>query len=89
MHDDYDLIIKGGPWFVGGRFLKIRKRIPNFRAFEASFSLVVVWIRLPELPIEYYDIEILTKIGKKLGTLLRLDNFTISEERGKLARCAS
>ncbi|XVF09486.1 hypothetical protein REPUB_Repub07fG0097200 [Reevesia pubescens] len=38
--EDYDRIIKGGPWFVGGRFLTIRKRVPNFKASEAAFTSV-------------------------------------------------
>ncbi|MBA0779716.1 hypothetical protein Gotri_003930 [Gossypium trilobum] len=55
-------------------------------ALEASFNLVAVWVRLPELLLEYYDPTILAKIGQSLGTLLRVDNATSSESRGKYAR---
>ncbi|XVE93249.1 hypothetical protein REPUB_Repub01dG0174100 [Reevesia pubescens] len=40
MLEDYENVIKGGPWFVRGKFLTIRRWTPNCRAFEASFSLV-------------------------------------------------
>ncbi|OMO86355.1 reverse transcriptase [Corchorus capsularis] len=45
-----------------------------------------VWLRLPELPIEYYDLPILKRIGKRIGQVLRIDNHTLSSERGKYAR---
>ncbi|XVE96817.1 hypothetical protein REPUB_Repub02eG0255600 [Reevesia pubescens] len=35
-------VIKRGPWFINGHFLTFRKWEPNFRASEASFSLVAV-----------------------------------------------
>ncbi|OMP01197.1 hypothetical protein COLO4_12097 [Corchorus olitorius] len=85
-NDDYDSVPRGGPWFVGGRFLGVRRWEPNFRASEASFTSVAVWLRLPELPIEYYDPPILKRIGRRIGPLLRIDNRTLQNERGKYAR---
>ncbi|XVE93161.1 hypothetical protein REPUB_Repub01dG0166500 [Reevesia pubescens] len=84
--NDYDLAIKRDPWFMGGRFLAIRKWVPNFKASTASFSSVVVWVRLPERPIEYYDVGILMKIGKRIRTMLRVDSLTFSRKRGKFTR---
>ncbi|MBA0595610.1 hypothetical protein Gorai_012475, partial [Gossypium raimondii] len=61
--------------------LAMRKWAPNFRASEVSFDFVAKWMRVPELLIEYYDPNILTKIGRSLGGLLWIDNFTMSSER--------
>ncbi|XVF02605.1 hypothetical protein REPUB_Repub04eG0189300 [Reevesia pubescens] len=47
---------------------------------------VAIWIRLPELPMEYFDAEILKKIGKSIGTLLRVDGHTLAGEMGRYAR---
>ncbi|XVF12133.1 hypothetical protein REPUB_Repub08aG0088200 [Reevesia pubescens] len=84
--EDYNYVIKEGPWFIAGQFLTLRKWEPNFRASEASFTSVAVWVRLPELPVEYFDLEILRKIGQSLGVLLRADGHTLAGERGKYAR---
>lgn len=46
---------------MGQHFLAIRQWEPEFKAEEASFSSVAVWIRLPGLPIEFYDPIILRK----------------------------
>ncbi|MBA0831677.1 hypothetical protein Goarm_016128, partial [Gossypium armourianum] len=67
---DYEQVIKGGLWFIGGRFLAMRKRAPNFKALEATFDSVAMWVRLHELSIEYYDPKIFTKIVWSLGVPL-------------------
>nr|POE57115.1 hypothetical protein CFP56_02139 [Quercus suber] len=50
----------------------------------ANVSSIAVWIRLNELPIEYYNEEALVQIGKSIGTVLRIDTHTASETRGRL-----
>nr|POE83935.1 hypothetical protein CFP56_51197 [Quercus suber] len=52
---DHDKVLSGGPWFVGGHFLAIRRWELNFRPSRALEALVAVWIRLLELPFEYYE----------------------------------
>ncbi|XP_075669878.1 uncharacterized protein LOC142639611 [Castanea sativa] len=45
-----------------------------------------IWIRLNELPIEYYNAEALYLIGKAIGNVLRVDTHTAAEARGRFAR---
>uniref|UniRef100_A0A7N2LRD1 CCHC-type domain-containing protein n=1 Tax=Quercus lobata TaxID=97700 RepID=A0A7N2LRD1_QUELO len=52
---------------------------------EAQVSSVVVWVKLNEFPIEYYDAEILRQIGKALGPVLRVDTHTETKARGRYA----
>ncbi|XVF01859.1 hypothetical protein REPUB_Repub04eG0125600 [Reevesia pubescens] len=59
---------------------------PNFRASEASFSPVAVWLRLSELPVEYFDLDILKRTGRIIGTLLRVDGYMLAGERSRYAR---
>ena len=47
---------------------------------------MAVWICFPELPFEYYEINVLKEIGKVIGPVLRIDANTASETRGKYAR---
>ena len=47
---------------------------------------MAVWIRLPGLAIEYYDRQILGKIGNLVGKTLKVDVNTAVQSRGKFAR---
>lgn len=78
--------MKGGPWFVGGHFLTIRAWKPTFRPSTASISSVAVWAKLPELPIEYYDKEVLREIREAIGPVLRVDSNTVMGARGRFVR---
>ncbi|KAH0739057.1 hypothetical protein KY290_037762 [Solanum tuberosum] len=72
----YSIIIKG-PWFINGFFLSVKRWHPNFVASEAKETKSAIWIRLPELPTEFYDHSILARIGKKLGKLVKTDVCTL------------
>ena len=85
LNEDHSKVLRTGPWFVGGHYLSIRRWEPNFIPLEANLSAIAVWIRLPELPIEYYKVSILKDIGKAIGPILRIDTHTASESRGKFA----
>ncbi|KAK9994007.1 hypothetical protein SO802_023710 [Lithocarpus litseifolius] len=70
-------------------FLAIRQWEPGFKASSAEFTSVAVWIRLPELPIEFYKPSALLKIGKAIGPVLRIDANTANGVRGTNALCFS
>nr|POF23677.1 uncharacterized protein CFP56_77213 [Quercus suber] len=84
--EDMDAILMGGPWFIGQHFLAIRQWEPGFKASTATLSSVAVWIRLPELPLEFYEPSVLLKIGRAIGPVLRIDSHTANGERGRFAR---
>lgn len=83
---DVDYILKGGPWFIGQHFLAIRQWEPKFKASTATLSSVAVWIRLPKLPIEFYETKALHKIGRAIGPVLCIDAHTAIGVRGRFAR---
>ena len=84
--DDYDKVLRGGPWFIGGHFLAIKPWEPYFKASKAKLTSVAVWVRLPELRIEFYDTFVLKEIGSVIGLVLRIDSYTAFETRGGYAR---
>ncbi|PPD66416.1 hypothetical protein GOBAR_DD36706 [Gossypium barbadense] len=59
-------------------------RIFGKNGIQASLNTVAIWIRLLELPIEYYEAPILARIGKKVGKLLKVDNATTLEKKGPI-----
>ncbi|PKI44474.1 hypothetical protein CRG98_035148 [Punica granatum] len=74
-------------WYPSGRqFLTTRLWEPCFRPSKATFSAVAIWVRLLELPIEFYTEKLLSKIGNRIGPLLRIDSRTYLKVRGKYAR---
>ena len=79
-------MLKKGPWFIGRHFLSIRPWELYFKPSSANVSSVAVWIRLNELPIEFYNAEALLHIRKAIGNVLRVDTYTTSETRGRFAR---
>ncbi|CAN1149425.1 hypothetical protein LINPERHAP2_LOCUS17012 [Linum perenne] len=48
--------------------------------------VVIVWVRLPGIPLEYYDATILRIIGDRIGKTVRLDHTTLEGSRGNFAR---
>ena len=84
--EDNNNVLNGGPWFIREHFLSIRRWEPKFKPTKVSCSLVAVWIRLPKLPFEYYELAILKEIGNAIGPVLRIDSNTASEARGRYAR---
>nr|XP_009792247.1 PREDICTED: uncharacterized protein LOC104239331 [Nicotiana sylvestris] len=75
-----------GPWFISGNFLYVRKWEPKFIPQEATLTSTAIWIRLPQLPTEFYDQDILEKVGRKLGKLLKIDQYTSSNLSGRYDR---
>lgn len=78
--------LHGGPWFVLNHFLSVRQWEPKFIASATQLTYSAIWVCLPELPTEFYDEQILYKVGSKLGQLLKVDACTSSTTRGKYAR---
>ena len=83
--EDLEQVLRKGPWFIGEHFLSIQKWEANFKPSKAQVNLMAVWVRLHELPIEYYDAEVLKQLGRALGTVLRADTFIATEARGRYA----
>ena len=86
LREDFETVLKRGPWFIGEFFQSITPWEPNFQPATANVSSIAVWIRLNELSIEYYHAEVLHQIGKTIGNVLRVDTHTAFETRGMFAR---
>ena len=84
--DDYDKVLRGSPWFIGDHFLAIKPWEPYFKASGENLSSVAVWVRFPELPNKFYDLEVLKDIGSAIGPVLRIDSYIATGSRGSYAR---
>lgn len=52
---DYIRVLEGGPWIIMGHYLTVMKWKPNFRPSLATITSTLVWICLPEVPLEYFN----------------------------------
>lgn len=86
LSENYFKAIHGGSWFIGGHFLAIRQWEAAFTPSTNTFSYTSLWIRLPELPFEFYDQQILCRIGNTIDQLLRMDICTQNTKRGQYVR---
>ncbi|KAA8520632.1 hypothetical protein F0562_014888 [Nyssa sinensis] len=66
-------VFTGAPWVIMDHYLTVRRWQPNFQPSAAQVLETAVWVRLPELPIEYYDEKILVEIGKCIGKPIIID----------------
>ena len=58
----------------------------NFDPQTDTISNLLVWVRIPSLPLEYFEEVFLMKLGAKIGRLIRVDEATSVVSRGRSAR---
>ena len=86
MVEDYEKVLKGGPWFVGEHFLTICAWEPFFKPTVVACSKVAIWARLLGLPIELYEPEVLKEIGQAIRLVLQINANIVAGTRGRYAR---
>lgn len=70
---------------VMDHYLIVKEWVPNFDSMKDTPEKVIVWVRFPCLPMEYYDSSFLFRVGKRIGKLIRADSTIILTTRGKFA----
>ncbi|KAH9327972.1 hypothetical protein KI387_000080, partial [Taxus chinensis] len=80
---DLESMLLGGLWWLGNMSLFLKKWYPGFDHNIENINTIPIWCRLPRLPLQFWDDEILLNIAKSLGTPIRLDGPT--RNRSKLA----
>ncbi|OMO87284.1 reverse transcriptase [Corchorus capsularis] len=83
---DYEHVLEGGPWIIGGHYLTVRQWRPNFMPSSDKIEKLIIWIRFPNIPVEYFNMIALKKMGGKVGRVIKIDQVTDEGTRGKFAR---
>lgn len=84
--DDYEHALEGGPWMIYDHYLLVRTWCQDFKPSTASVDHLLVWVRFPELPMEYYDVDVLEWFGNRIGKAIKNYMTTTQLSRGKFAR---
>ncbi|XP_050229218.1 uncharacterized protein LOC126678358 [Mercurialis annua] len=85
---DVEAVLTGGPWVILGHYLAVKSWDEEFNCSADSIQSVHAWIRLPGMPIHYYNKKVLRYIGEMVGKVVKIDYCTELAERGKFARIA-
>ncbi|XP_031102039.1 uncharacterized protein LOC116005945 [Ipomoea triloba] len=85
---DYLHVLLDGPWKIFDNYLVAQRWVPDFKPRTAKLSKMAVWVRLPELSVEYFRDDTIKLILENVGKPLRLDRTTAAREKGRFARAA-
>ncbi|XP_057803314.1 uncharacterized protein LOC131018617 [Salvia miltiorrhiza] len=73
-------------WDLSRGSIRIREWIRNFDPYKEVSSLCQVWVRIYNLPVEYWHAEVISAIGRTLGSPIRIDSLSAHGEKGNFAR---
>lgn len=85
---DVEYALTEGPWTVMGHYLSVQKWSPDFDVVNNKINHIVAWIRLSQMNIQFYHKSIIRRLGHIIGPVIKIDNNTITAQRGKFARLA-
>ena len=68
-YDEYERAFTGGPWIITDHYLAVCKWYPNFDPDCFNVNRLDIWVRLPNLPMEYFDEVFLKCIGECMESL--------------------
>lgn len=84
--EDYKFAKFEGPWMVLGHYLIVKEWTHDFDPFTDTTEKMLVWVRFPCIPIEYYDSDFLMRLGERIGNPIKVDDATGAAARGFFAR---
>lgn len=84
--EEYMAALTGGPWKVFGSYLLTQAWVPDFDPLRDEIDTTPVWVRISNLPVNFYHRSILMGIAKGLGSPVKVDLTTLKFERARFAR---
>ncbi|CAN1121665.1 hypothetical protein LINPERHAP1_LOCUS6196 [Linum perenne] len=83
--EDYSSAAFRGPWKIYDYYITVSQWSPSFND-EAPIKMILTWVRLPKLPIHYFNEVAVSRIGNCIGRTVRLDLATAEGTRGRYVR---
>ncbi|CAN1158503.1 hypothetical protein LINPERHAP2_LOCUS22176 [Linum perenne] len=83
--DDYQRALFKGPWKIFDYYITVGRWSPEFNE-NAPIQRISTWVRLPNLPIQYFNHRAVERIGNHIGRTIRLDLATAEGARARYAR---
>ncbi|KAK3184889.1 hypothetical protein Dsin_032175 [Dipteronia sinensis] len=79
-------VLKDGPWLFAGMMVILKKWHPRLILSKDSYSKILVWVKLFNIPHQYWNEEGLSHIASTVGNPLYADSLTESMKRISFAR---
>ncbi|CAN1786755.1 hypothetical protein LINPERHAP1_LOCUS17357, partial [Linum perenne] len=73
-----------GPWKIYDYYIAVNQWSPSFNEDDPIQS-ILTWVRLPKLPIHFFNPVAVTRIGNFIGKTVRVDLATTIGARGRYA----
>lgn len=74
--EDVSKVLELGQCFFGRNGLVLKRRHKGYRADVENINLVPVWVYLPNLPIEFCNINMLIRIANGIDSLVSIKKVT-------------
>ncbi|PHU24998.1 hypothetical protein BC332_03330 [Capsicum chinense] len=84
--DDRAKVLNNGPYIYDYRALVLKPWMPNFMRSKESLKQVPLWVVLPNILIQYWATENLSRITRYLGKPVYTDGLTAGEDKLSYAR---
>ncbi|KAI9111593.1 hypothetical protein K1719_017283 [Acacia pycnantha] len=85
--EDRAYAFQEGPWMIDDHYLTVQRWRPNFNPWKVDVQCnIAAWIRLPDVPFEFYNVESLRRIGNMIGKMIKVDRSTSIYDKGGFAR---
>ncbi|KAI9119124.1 hypothetical protein K1719_009799 [Acacia pycnantha] len=85
--EDCDYAYHEGPWMIDDHYLIVQRWRPNFNPRKADCQRkVAVWVRIPDLPMEFCTVESLGLIGNMIAKIIKIDRSTSVYDKCEFAR---
>ncbi|XP_021848896.2 uncharacterized protein [Spinacia oleracea] len=84
--EDMNQIISGGPYSLYGKPIIIKPWTVDFNFYEEVLKVIPLWVKFPNLPLNCWRSEALSRISSLLGVPLFEDECTTRQDRVSFAR---
>ncbi|XP_056688098.1 uncharacterized protein [Spinacia oleracea] len=84
--EDKNTIVVGGPYTFYGKPVIIKPWVANFNFYEEVLKVIPLWVKFPNLPLNCWGSDSLSRISSLLGVSLFADGCTTRQERVSFAR---
>lgn len=80
--EDYNHVLQDGPWVIAEHYQMVQRWQPSFDPYENAVGKMAIWVRIPNMPVEYFKKRFLWKVGNFIGRTLKIDP-TYLETKGE------
>ncbi|XP_062021050.1 uncharacterized protein LOC133737531 [Rosa rugosa] len=84
--EDMNYALCNGPWIIAGQTLVVQKWRPEFDPYADKITHMAVWVRINGLPVKYFKQFTMERIGSMIGKVVKVDQHTLAQARGKFCR---